>query len=237
MDQEERHLRRFISVCPDVPTGKLCFEDIPDLRIHTKTKIVGIEHTQVINDKDNNLKATEEMEKLVLEKAQDIFEKANTEPLNVYASFNPGTQLNKYETDDIAIALSDLVKTNIPQKGQHTLIRCCPTQNEHLKKIPSVNITWYEKSTKGFWAVPMGGFIPEITSEIINSRIKEKESKISSYLESCDETWLLIVIDGHTPSGSWSIPEQVIENNYITSFDHVYLFEYFDKTYFKLLST
>jgi hypothetical protein len=234
MDQEEWHLRKFIRVCPDVPTGKLCFEDIPDLRIHTKIKIVGIEHTQVINNKDNNLKATEEMEKLVLGKAQDIIEKDNSEHLYVCAYFNPGTQLNKYETDDIAIALSDLVKTNIPQKGQHTQIHCWTTQKEHLKKIETVDITWYEKSTKGFWAVPMGGVIPEITSEIINSRIEEKELKISSYLESCDEIWLLIVIDGHTPSGSWSIPVQVIENNYITNFDHVYLFENFEKTYFEL---
>ncbi len=237
MKQEEWHLRKFISLCPDVPTGKPCFEDIPDLRIHTKTKIVGIEHTQVINNKNNNLKATEVMEKRVLKKAQVIFEETNTEPLYVYASFNPGTHINKFETNDIAIALADLVKKNIPQKGQHIQIYCWTTQNEHLKKIPSVYITWYEKSTKGFWAVPMGGFIPEITSKIIINRIIEKESKISSYLEFCDEIWLLIVIDGHTPSSSWSIPLPVIENIYSMDFDHVYLFENFENNYYKLLSS
>ena len=82
-------------------------------------------------------------------------------------------------------------------------MKCWHGQYQNLEKIDFVDIYWYEKATYPLWCVPMSGFVPEISPEIVRLRINKKENRISTYLKSCDEIWLLIVIDGHSPSGNW----------------------------------
>jgi hypothetical protein len=207
--------------------GKRVFKDSPDLRILTTRGIIGIEHTQILNKKDADLKAEEESEERVVKKAQEIFEQKNSVPIYVYVHFQLGTKLYKKQVKGIAHSLAELVLNNMPEKGEQKSIESWQTRNELPPEIYKIDLEWYEKATYPLWAVPMSVMIPDITSDIVTGIILRKEGeRIRIYRKSCYEIWLLIVIDGHTPSGSWEIPRETIEKEFVTQFDRVVLFDF-----------
>jgi hypothetical protein len=227
--QERRHLQRFVEIYPDIPMSKRVFKDSPDLRILTTRGIIGIEHTQILNKKDADLKAEEESEEQVVNKAQEIFEQKNSAPIYVHASFRLGARITKSQVNNIAYSLAKLVLNNMPEKGKQKSIESWQTRNELPSEIYNVYLEWYEKATYPLWAVPMSVMIPDITPDIVTGIIRRKEGeRIKIYRKSCDEIWLLVVIDGHTPSGSWEIPRETIETEFVTQFDRVVLFDFFN---------
>jgi hypothetical protein len=227
MNQETQHLQHFIEIYPDIPSGKKEFKDSPDLRILAENEIIGIEHTQIINEKEVGGKAHEVLEERIVRKAQDIFEQENLTPLYVYTHFSKGTKLFKDKVNKIAYSLAMLVLDNLPEKGQHKFIECWQLPYEFPPEISSVHIWWFEKETTPLWAVPRAGMVPDLTSNLIQNIIQRKETLLQKYRKSCDKVWLLIVADGFTPVGHWIVTDDTLNTEYITNFGRVILFENF----------
>ncbi|RMG26378.1 MAG: hypothetical protein D6732_21325 [Methanobacteriota archaeon] len=231
MKQERLHLYRFIKTYNDLPQGQIEFQDNPDLRIITPSQVVGIEHTQLINGEDSRLKSREVLEERVVQKAQQFFEQSSNAPIYVYTYFSSHAKIHKRRVVSLAQSLADLVLRYLPEKGEQKEIQCWQLPHSFPAEIDSVYLYWYEKATYPLWAVPMGGFVPNLTPEIIEGRIRKKEKLLEKYLQNCDEVWLLLVLDGHTPSGNWDVPNAVLETKYMTGFSRVILYDYFDGSY------
>lgn len=213
--------------------GKEEYKDSPDLRIVGTSRTIGIEHTQILNNsnKEACLKAEEVLEEQVVNKAQKIFEQKNSVPIYVNTFFLPDAKLFKPQVNGIAYSLATLVSDNIPEKGEEKSIESWQTRNKLPPEIDTVHLEWYENATYPMWAVPRSGFIPDLTPKIVTNRIRHKERYFDKYRECCNEIWLVIVIDGYTPAGSWEISSETIESEYVTQFDRVVLFDYFSGTY------
>lgn len=235
MNQERWHLKRFVEICSDFPLGEIVFQDKPDLLVLTEQEIIGIEHTQLINNEENGLKAQEVLENRIVKKAKEIFENDKDIPIYVYVYFQPGTNLHKRKVSDISQALAALVLNYLPEKGNDANIECWRLPYTFPSEINHVYIFWFEKATYPLWAVSMAGMVPHLTKEIIANRIQRKEKLLESYLKVCDEVWLLIVLDGFTPAGNWDVDTDVLGAEYMSNFKRVILYNHFTSKYKDLI--
>jgi hypothetical protein len=57
--------------------------------------------------------------------------------------------------------------------------------------------------------------------------IERKERHVLEYRQECDELWLLLVVDGSTPSSNFLSVLGVREHRFQSSFDDLFLFDAF----------
>jgi hypothetical protein len=140
---ETNHLNRFRSSYKFFPEGKVTFGDKPDVLVHTRDGVVGIEHTQIfrISDSKVTLQAQEKHQDRIVTLAQQIFEERSKTLYSLTVGFNPDLVLRPSDEPKVAGHLADLVDDiergfNIAV-GQGEWIHGWVYQQNGLGKFPS----------------------------------------------------------------------------------------------------
>jgi hypothetical protein len=76
--------------------------------------------------------------------------------------------------------------------------------------------------------------VPELTVDVVQERINDKETKFKSYRQACSEVWLLLVVEGSAPSSHWSFDYFPAHHVFNTSFSRVFVYQQFDASVMEL---
>ncbi len=238
--KEYAHLLAFKDSLPDFPQGQITLDvECPDFLVQSATGIVGIEHTEVYHEprKDGgSLQATETYVHQILLRAKEIHRDQGGRPALVWLNLTSGARLNKAKVGPLATDLANIVQTKMPPNQESTKIRQTWNDKSHLPpEFSSVTIFRYDSLQDPVWGPIMAGWMPDITSGIIQERIGCKNSKILKYRERCDEVWLLIVVYGYLPSTLFDVSGKALEHTYQSSFDRIYLFDFQKRNAIRLI--
>jgi len=195
----------------------------PDMWMQSVRGILGIEHTRIVR---GQVRAEEDTRRTIIRTAQHLFESSGGPDLQLWASFRKD-HIAKDETDEIARAIARVVARNIPEQGGRNLLqmwRLAPAIRP--PKVIEIDISRWVEPVDGFWTVSLGGGVPRLTSDKIQEMINAKEPKLEDYRKRCDILWLLIALDGLSPSGWWDISQDVVKAEYRSSFDRVILYDH-----------
>jgi len=156
-------------------------------------------------------------------------------PLWVNVLFNPGFEIHKKDTANIAEAVGNLVtRTLLPIGGHVTLRPTGETWESFPKEVAYIEIYRCHEDEDPSWNLLSVGAILPITAAEIQNRIRSKESKLHEYRARSSEIWLLIVTDGFRISSTVEVTSSAIEYRYTAGFDRVFFFWNFDGRFVEL---
>lgn len=247
---ERNQFERFKNCYSHFPDGTVNHKDRPDFRVHTKNGIYGIEHTRVFRPKSKQgivLQEQESLKEETVEKAKALYHKSGDHPNLIVDVFfrshyglkfkNYDTKLTKQKVDGLANSISKFVINNIPDPGSRIVLpRMNPRTYKRLpKEIKQIAIQRDFKSNNEIWDPSLGGFVPELTPDLIQKSISKKQGDVKKFEVDCLQNWLLIVEAGTKPSKSFdSEKDNFINQTYSTDFDKVFLFRMLDRKVYDL---
>jgi hypothetical protein len=110
--REHRHLSHFKEVCPFFPQGELEESESPDFIVHSGTRVVGIEHTEVFQpgpSHGESLQAQDSLAQRIVERAKQFYVRDYSRPLHVQVLFNPRAIASKLPAVISALILRVIV--------------------------------------------------------------------------------------------------------------------------------
>jgi hypothetical protein len=87
------------------------------------------------------------------------------------------------------------------------------------------------------WGPNYGYAVPGVSIDLIEERLRDKESRLDEYRRRCDEVWLLIVTDTGTRASHFDVPGSVVSATYSTGFERLYLLIIFHHSLLRLSTT
>lgn len=165
----------------------------------------------------------ESLEDRIVNRAREIYEQYGGPPLHVAVSFNSNIRLGKKDVSPLSTFPASIIARYVPDVGQQFVL-------EAVRFIPrpfpcEVDMIFIDRYSQSetFWTVYRGDTVPSLTSEHIEDKIQNKETRREKYLKRCSKVWLLIVETGGSPSSHFEIPRTVIEKVYKSNFDRIFL--------------
>ena len=235
--EERSHLKRFMESLADSPQGELCFGDSPDLVIVTRTHRIGIEHTQLVQQKDEwgrgFPKAAESLQTRCVETAQELYEeRCADQDLYVHVYFSP-RPLRKADVPRLAQRITELVTRFAPaEPNSETTIEAWRHNRDAPGEIPlQIEEIWIKKpeGRDRLWGVPRGGVVESLDSARIQAELDLKNGRVAKYRWGCDEIWLLLVADGFSPATDLRLSDEVSAECFLSDFDRVFYFHNFSR--------
>ena len=232
------HLQRFKEVCPFFPEGEIEATEKPDFIVHTRDRLVGIEHTEVFQpgpSHGGSLQAQDSLMQRIVGQARDLYMQAGGQSLHVQILFNPGVEIRKQDTAAIAETVAQLVEQASVEPGDYAELKpSLETYASFPREVAFIRIYCHPGGRKHHWYCPSIGFIPAITQEDIQGTIEGKERKLDSYTTKCSEVWLLIVANEFRVPSTVDLTQPAMEHCYQTQFDRVFFFWNFDRRFIEL---
>jgi len=237
-EREWAHLLRFKESCPFFPVGKIEATERPDFIVHTSNGLLGIEHTEIFQPgppHGGSIQAQERLREYIVSRAENLYSENERGPVRVDVLFNPGIEIQKEDTIDIAEALASFVEESLPRSGQTAWLN--PTLEGRQAFPPEVALIHihrdqsYEASS---WYAKSIGFPPVISSKDIEEKIGAKESKLDDYRTRCSAVWLLLVAAEYKIASTVELERSVWEHRYATEFDRVFFFWNFRRSFREL---
>lgn len=227
LEREISHLEHFKEIYPDFPAGDIEKSEKPDFVVHTRTKLVGIEHTEIFQPSAPNgksLQARDSLAQKVVEQASSFYLENNDRPLLVQVMFRPKVNINARDTRIAKAIVRLVVETDIQPGISLTLKRSRENLEYFPGEIVMIHVYRHPNGIENKWRASSSGYIPEITPEQLQEEIDRKEEKLSSYRSRCPEVWLLIVADDRRHPSIVDLASQSISHHYRTHFDRVFFF-------------
>ena len=91
--------------------------------------------------------------------------------------------------------------------------------------------------TKHHWAVPDSGWVQMDFIEELQQAIDAKNARHASYMQYCDECWLLVTASGGRPSGLFELSEETRGHVYRSCFTKTFFMEVFGGVLVQLTTT
>jgi hypothetical protein len=209
----------------------------PDFILDLNGIRLGVEHTRVLRDENKKgslLKAKERWREEIMQSAHKLYRSSTHQSLYVTAIFDDLIKLKKCDIETVAAQLC-LAVQEVEQQGRISK-QFLPLEpwsaNYHLRNhIPqAIAHLWLQKGSNGdeLWSVSDGGAIGPLPADTIQFRIDDKEKRVASYRQRCDQLWLLIVVSGNEFSSMFDDEDKTFpEITYKSSFNKVFLLNSF----------
>ncbi len=209
-------------------------DPIPDIILRTQP-VTGIEITRI----SNTLKAghprmhLEGSWDILLNNMRKIWLEKGFPPVHINLLFNQDTTIPKISSKNYAKIIIDFIKDFIPPDGQSF------HSKDELITIPSILYNFIiERKVK--YDKPMFTYSdyiwsPYIEVSAIQHVINKKEQKREDYLKNCEIIWLLMFLYSGKASGNFIIPQEVLEHQYFSHFNKVFLFDAVPKKFWELI--
>ena len=227
--QELRWLRLCQKKCSAFPqTNPVSYDDErPDFRFEDAS--LGIEITRYIQDQGkcgSPLHELEIIQERIVKEAQEIFEQARNEQLQVSVGWISNVKPPKADRKNLARGIVQIV-TRLVTQGQNCWQPDWTQPNEaalgkHFAKV------WVDslKQDSSFWVCIEAGSLGYDVHRV-QVVLGEKESKVAGYRKRCQEIWLVIVAEGRHISSTF-FPDKDFETaTFRTSFDRVFILDVF----------
>lgn len=212
------------------------FGDKPDLVYTEKNRRIGIEHCRIYVSDANlvsgkQLLPQEGIHWAIIVQAHDIFRQRSSLRLWVTVMFTMG--VSDYRKADIA-ATAKLLANSIledisvnepimPKESRRISIGELKYKRlSYPEGIFSISYSVEEDPKMEVWGPSYGYGVPELKPEAVQASISAKNEKIDGY-QQCDEMWLLMVTDAGMPSSHFRIPDTLIEAEYDSRFNRLFL--------------
>jgi len=210
--------------------GNIEQSESPDFLIKMHDYIIGVELTGYLQNNSNIGSFLRELE-YNQDKIKEIIEAELSEyRLLILLSWKDKITIKKAEVRSIANSLIELIKKNIPDIDSERRLSGKDGLPSYLINL----FIWSNNVKKTQIATTRAVWVREINRVEIENIIKKKEKKINDYREKCNEIWLLIVIEGISPSSIIDISSEAINRKYVFKFDKVLLFDVIEDRIFEL---
>jgi hypothetical protein len=232
--RELAHLQRFCQNFAGFPEGELISSEYPDFLVITHQGRTGIELTEYhVQESDegrgSRMRAQERTEDKVLWTASDQHESKGLPPVAVYVLWNPHWAFNRRRIQELAAVLADLVQEHLPELGHEVAIRRGHSAWRSLpQEVASLSVDRRINFSKNSWTSVRAAFVPTLTPPELQKIMRDKEAKVPSYRQECQEAWLLIVAHGFEPSTFGELGPEVKDHEFETSFDRVFFLHHAD---------
>jgi hypothetical protein len=232
LEQERQHLLGFLSTLSDAPVGVACIGGRPDLLIRSGGGIIGIEHTRLFHSTGQISLTQDNLQDQIVREAWTQYRKQGGPPRSVDIYFHDG----KLQKRDIRL-YAERIRTFVAQlalaRGESRHVEAWAANRYSTNTLPpqieSIWIDAVDGDEDSLWGVARSGVVPELTRELVESRINTKESHITEYRSNCTSLWLLLVADGFTPATHFRISDQLGQEPIGTGFDRLFVFHYFKR--------
>jgi hypothetical protein len=202
----------------------------PDVLLKTDQGMVGVELTEFFQDfhpDDGSLQERLYRQREdIVGRARELYRTKHAPPLAVQVFWTDHPELAKPVRTQTSISLEALVEAFKPPAGApfgHHRVPWEAINRFGLDRIVAeVSIAPMPSGTTDWWhfSVMVWPFSPP--AQIVRY-IGEKESKLESYHRVCSEVWLII----HCMRGGMDVGEDVVNHEYATGFDRVFLLDEF----------
>ncbi len=198
-------------------------------------QLIGIEVTQLFSDPNIGEVSrvnTEGGWDGLLELALKMWIDSGKTKVDVRIMFNDTIHIRKTERLIFATELIVLIDKYLPEPGESFW------SQDDMLGLPRGIVEFHIHRVLGKespnWRFNDAAWTPELTTETVQKRIDKKEERRSVYLQNCDNIWLLLVLYGRRPSGSFIVPESVFNSKYQFEFDKVFIFNAIPKHIWEL---
>jgi hypothetical protein len=226
--RELTHLEHFRETCDFFPGGEIEKTEKPDFIVHTKDKLLGIEHTEIFQPRPSNggsFQAQDALAQRVVSQASMFYLQNSNQPLYVQIMFRPRVILRKRKVTSLAKMVSQLIERTPLSPGTPITLKRIKGNSEYFPiEIAMIHLYSHPNGKENLWRCSSAGFIPEITADYLQEKIDQKEQKLDNYMSQCLEIWLLIVADDLRIPSTIDISGSASIHRYRTRFDRVFFF-------------
>ncbi len=224
-DKENTFFENFLSINNDTQIKKWERGESPDYIIFTADKKIGLEITTLVLDPSNShhsLASIRSAQNKCLKKAKILAEQSVLCPIKVEVQFR--SNYAAINVDDAANELAEFIKQNLSEIDD--------TRTWHFYESGLIYSKWISirlgvinghkwLNEHRFERNHLNWMTINPVSEI-QARINEKQSKISRYLQICDECWLLIGVDEWTAPEAVAITEEIQNHVFLGDFKRLF---------------
>ena len=246
--QERNDLSLFVEMIGGIAESQCEFSDRPDLLVKMDSRVIGIEHTRLYREdkgipSGRQLLPQERLHWQIVDLACQNFRRKRPTPLQLYVEFNEPFNSMKTEIQKLATALAGAVEWSLhehrPRDGEVVEVWQWQAERRGVQWPDGIRHFSYCTVRPEFevWGPNYGYAVPGVSIDLIEERLRDKESRLDEYRRRCDEVWLLIVTDTGTPASHFEVPDSVVSATYSTGFDRVYLLTIFHRSLLRLSTT
>jgi len=233
LHRERAHLARFIQHRPPLTGANLVRGPRPDFIATQGSRRIGIEHTEIVrgaqNEHGSRLRGQERNEDLTVQLALRAYEAGRNPVVDVSFMWHRHTPVASGRVNELAGDIARLVARNAPQVDSCRVLAYPDRSWRDLPaEVESVRIARLSILTRNSWHTTRGTSVSEISVDEVAAAVERKEPLVQGYRTSCDDLWLLLVLDGFSPSGYLTVGDAVRQHRFVTSADRLFLLEYFD---------
>lgn len=204
-----------------LPPGRIEYGDRPDVVIHGDRKI-GIEIARVYKEDGRNPRS-EQMQRgdrqKVIEQAERNFLSLGGRKIELHIGFDQNFPITRNRINHIASDLTKIALEISPIQESYVL-------NFPLKETPEVGFLYHNGMDypNSHWRVQQSYDVPALSVDRVKAIVKEKNEKLSGYVE-CDAHWLLLIVDFWDPAQDQDIRWPAGESVGRTRFERILIYK------------
>lgn len=227
---ERLQLERFRELFNGFPQGEIEDTEEPDFIIYSESGNVGnvgIEVTDLYWESPEGAiprQAEESIRYRIAGRARGLHEERGLPPVHVSIHFNGNHTFTRSIAEPLASRISKLVEQNVPEIGSKYEESYDWVNRDYFpEEVISIVIYRIPEMKHAFFSSPDAAFIPNLLPKDIMRVLDNKNKKYASYRKRCDESWLVVTMNGAQLSSTFDIPEKTITERYMTPFERVFL--------------
>ncbi len=241
---EQRHLHLFLEKHFGEADVKASFDDSPDVIIEANGKRIGIEHTQYFMEHRGPpglaLKAQETLQNKIIQKAWDFYKERGGTLLWLIVVFDDKAAFYGKDVDRVARELANCVEQMLREGLQvNVWYRIEAWRAKRLGRplpnsISQLHLEIVTSPGLELWGASRSGAVSDLQVSQIQTVIDVKNQRVPDYLLKCSEAWLLIVVDGSSPSSHFEVGAAASGHKYTSEFSRVFLLRRFHQELYQL---
>lgn len=203
----------------------------PDFLLTIDERVVGLEVTELHHSTEHpssSLQAREAVASRVIGQARQKFADRGGPSLRVAVNLAPAFDPGTVQRNSLAEYLCALIERILPNPGEVRQWRPQLADYRVGKPLVSyVHVYHQPQSIRPHWLHAEAGWVAPLTLEVVQAAIDEKSERLPTYRLSAPEIWLLLAIDGRTPSQFFDTELRFAPSEIRSPFERTYLSEAF----------
>jgi hypothetical protein len=217
----------------------------PDIIAKTDKETVGIEIRRLYNDEQEGSGSVDRKRhgiyQSVVAACSELHSRRSDKWIVVRLSFSKHADIDQIAKrrsgikQEIAEKLVSLIEDLPLSIGDSFDLRSEDLWGSHWPEgIDSVHGVLLEGNGPPEWDFSDSFWVAETTDEIIQTALDEKEQKVDSWRDSYDSAWVILVLDGSVGASMLRLHRQLIDSEYLSSFDRAFIMEFTGTRYKEL---
>lgn len=224
-EEEKYYLELFQELYIPFPKGNIIIHESPDFIVESTNKKYGIELSKVYQNTvvfGIKAQAVDSMIDSINEMVTTKLSKCDIPFLDISIIFTFHRTFMKKQREVLSNKIVDLIIQNIPTEDKWISLEY-NHRNRNLipREITSMRIFNFTKLDNHFVRSPRGGWVQEDMIQELQQAIDKKNSKITSYVNSCDERWLLLHTAYFSSACFFNPSQETLAHKYQSSFDKI----------------